>query len=80
MQHIQLPKDQPHLFCSFTQDSDSILNNEEGRKLLKTVGISTPQDVGDWIVESFRIKFKQRDVADRLRAFMSLSLDKNSHK
>ena len=68
---LQLPVDQKVMFCSFKQDADSILNNEEGRKKLKGVGIKTPTDVGSWVTETFRKDFKQRDVAAKLETFMS---------
>ena len=68
---LQLPDEQEVMFCSFKQDADSILNNPEGRKKMKEVGIKTPTDVGSWIAETFRKCFKQRDVARRLESFMS---------
>ena len=69
--HLQLPEDQTVMFCSFEQDADSILNNDEGRKKLSDVGIHLPADVGDWVVETFKTFFKQRDMADKLKHFMS---------
>lgn len=71
--HLQLPEDQRVMFCSFKQDADSVLNNEAGRKKLKDVGINTPKDVGDWLVEIFRKSFKQREVAAKLKDFMRLA-------
>ena len=59
------------MFCSFKQDADSILNNGEGRKKLGDVGIDLPKDVGDWVVDTFRMSFKQRDLAARLKYFFS---------
>ena len=35
-------------FFSFSQDRDSVLNTEDGRKKLRDVGIGTPSEVGDW--------------------------------
>ena len=64
------------MFCSFKQDADSILNNPEGRKKMKEVGIKLPPDVGDWVVETFKSFFKQRDVAVKLKYFMSSNLEK----
>lgn len=59
------------MFCSFEQDSDSVLNNEEGRKKMKKVGINMPADVGKWVVDTFKKTFKQSDVAAMLDNFMS---------
>ncbi len=61
------------MFCSFSQDNDSVLNCEEGRQKLRNVGISTPSEVGDWLVETFRKRFGQDDLADRLRDFVHSS-------
>ena len=66
------------MFCSFKQDADSILNNEEGRKTLRGVGIDLPKDVGDWVVDTFKNFFKQRDLAAKLKYFMSSNLAKQS--
>lgn len=68
------------MFCSFRQEDDSVLNCTEGRKKLKEVGIKSPMDVGDWVAKTFKKDFKQRDVAEKLKDFMSSSLEqKNLH-
>ena len=66
-----MPEHQTVMFCSFEQDADSVLNNEEGRKKMKKVGIHLPTDVGEWVVETFKKIFKQSDVAATLEYFMS---------
>ena len=73
-EHLQLPDDQEVMFCSFKQDADSILNNEKGRKKLREVGIKTPTDVGNWVAETFRKNFKQRDVSAKLKELFTSSL------
>ena len=57
-------------FFSFSQDRDSVLNCEEGRHRLREVGIGTPLEVGDWLVDAFRKRFGQDDLADRLHSFI----------
>ena len=57
-------------FFSFSQDSDSVLNSEEGRQKLKNVGIDTPLEVGEWLVEVFRKNFGEEQLADQLDAFI----------
>ena len=59
-------------FYSFRQDPDSNLNNDKGRKTLADVGISSCADVGKWIEKELRDYMDQKDIADRLREFMSL--------
>ena len=41
--------------CCFAQEPDSTLEPE----YLKEVGIKNQQDVGDWLVKTFRNKFDQ---------------------
>ena len=53
-------------FFSFSQDRDSVLNCEDGRHRMKEVGIGTPLEVGEWLVDVFRKHFGQDDLADRL--------------
>ena len=60
-------------FFSFSQDNDSVLNSEKGRKHLRDVGISTPLEVGDWLVDVFRKRFGQEELADQLHSFMRKS-------
>ena len=57
-------------FFSFSQDNDSVLNSEKGRKSLRDVGIGTPLEVGDWLVDVFRNRFGQGELADQLHSFM----------
>ena len=70
---LKLPNSHQIQFCSFSQDNDSVLNCEEGRQRLRDVGISTPLEVGDWLVETFKRRFRQDELADRLRAFVHSS-------
>ena len=55
---------------SFCQDSDSTLNDDEGRKTLADVGISSCADVGKWIEKELRDYMNQEKLADRLKKFM----------
>ena len=57
-------------FFSFCQDNDSVLNSEEGRQKLRDVGIGTPLEVGEWLVEVFRKDFGQDQLADQLDGFI----------
>ena len=57
-------------FFSFSQDRDSVLNTEDGRKKLRDVGIGTPSEVGDWLVGVFREDFQQENLADQLDSFI----------
>ncbi len=70
---LGLPSSHQVKFCSFSQDNDSVLNCDEGRQKLRDVGISTPSEVGDWLVETFRKRFGQDDLADRLKDFIHSS-------
>ncbi len=70
---LELPSSHQIKLCSFSQDKDSILNCKEGRQRLRDVGISTPSEVGDWLVDTFRKRFGQDDLADRLRDFVHSS-------
>ena len=54
------------MFCSFKQDIDSLLNCEEGRQTLRDVGIKTPPEVGDWLVETLKETFGQDELANQL--------------
>ena len=57
-------------YFSFCQDRDSVLNTPEGRQQLKDAGISCPQDVGDWLVDVFKNKLDQAELAERLHDFI----------
>ena len=57
-------------YFSFCQDRDSVLNCPEGRQKLESVGVASPQDVGDWLVDVFRNKLDQNELADRLHDFV----------
>lgn len=54
-------------FYSFSQEPDSILNHEEGRKLLEDVGIHGVKDVGIWIVEKLKTQLDQPNLATKLQ-------------
>ena len=57
-------------FFSFSQDKDSVLNDKDGRQTLKDVGIGTLLEVGDWLVDVFRNRFGQEELADGLHQFV----------
>ena len=63
-------------FFSFCQDNDSVLNTDAGREKLREVGIGTPQQVGEWLVKTFRKDFDQGELANQLEPF----IDKNTEK
>ena len=52
--------------CYFRQEPDSTLKPE----YLREVGIKSPQDVGDWLVKTFRNKFDQTELAKKLDHFI----------
>ena len=52
-----------------------MLNCEEGRCRLREVGIETPLEVGEWLVDVFRKRFGQDDLADRLYSFIHKTLE-----
>ena len=54
-------------FYSFSQEPDSNLNNDKGRKTLKDVGIHRIKDVGVWIVEKLKTHLDQSDLATKLQ-------------
>ena len=58
------------MFCSFKQDIDSVLNCEEGRQTLRDVGIKTPSEVGDWLVDALNEDFDQNKLAEKLHQFL----------
>ena len=43
---------------------------KEGKEKLREVGIGTSLDVGEWLVEVFRKRFDQEELADSLEAFI----------
>ena len=47
-----------------------MLNCPKGRQKLESVGVASPQDVGDWLVDVFRNKLDQNELADRLHGFV----------
>ena len=47
-----------------------MLNSPEGRKRLGEVGVSSPRDVGDWMVDVFRNELHQNELAERLDTFI----------
>ena len=57
-------------FYSFSQDRDSTLNSENGRKQLQEAGIGTPQDVGDWLSEIFEQQLDQEELAKKLKTLV----------
>ena len=57
-------------FFSFSQDRDSVLNCKDGRCRLREVGIGTPREVGEWLMDVFQKHFGQEDLADRLHSFI----------
>ena len=57
-------------FCTFSQDKDSIFNNEKERERLRDVGISTPKDVGHWIARTFEHRLGNSTLASDIRCFL----------
>jgi len=47
-----------------------VLNCPEGRQILRSVGVGSPHDVGDWLVEVFRNKLDQNELAERLHTYV----------
>ena len=47
-----------------------MLNSKEVRQRLKDVGIDTPLEVGEWLVEVFRKDFGEEQLADQLDSFI----------
>ena len=47
-----------------------MLNCEEERRRLRKVGIGTPLEVGEWLVDVFRKHFGQDNLADQLHSFI----------
>ena len=47
-----------------------MFRTREGREKLCEVGIGSPQEVGEWLVEVFRKRFDQDKLADRLETFL----------
>ena len=63
-----LPDEWKIYFCSFNQDVDSVLNNEEGRQTLRNVGIYSASEIRDWLMDTFSM-LGQDDMAQRLRKY-----------
>jgi GTP-binding protein EngB required for normal cell division len=53
-------------FYSFKQTPEAQTSTED----LKKFGIKSPADVGDWLVQVLRTKFKQDELADKLKGFI----------
>lgn len=60
-------------FYSFSQDRDSTLNSEDGRRRLQEAGIGIPQDVGDWLAQIFEEQLDQDELAEKLRTLVHRS-------
>ena len=52
-------------YCLY-KPPDSSLTHE----MLKEAGIGSPQDVGDWLVETFKSKLNQQELATKLYDFI----------
>ena len=59
-------------YYSFCQDKDSTLNTDEGRKILRDVGIGSSQDVGDWLVRVLREHMDQQELSERYYTCMDI--------
>ena len=57
------------IFCSFSQDGDSILNCEKGRQTLTAVGIYCHLSVGDWLC-NILTELKQQHTALSLKSYL----------
>lgn len=57
------------ILCSFSQDSDSILNSEEGRQKLSDIGIVSQDYVGQWLVG--KLKNFQKEMAEKLYEYLT---------
>ena len=53
-------------FYSFEQIPEAQTSTED----LKKFGIKSPADVGDWLVQVLRTRFKQEELADKLEGFI----------
>ena len=40
-------------------------------KVLKEVGVYSPKDVGDWLVQTFSDKLAQHDLAEKLKKYFT---------
>jgi GTP-binding protein EngB required for normal cell division len=65
---LNLPKWKVELF-SFCQNKDSTLNTDEGRQILKDVGVFSCDYVGEWIENELSTYMKETDLAERLHKF-----------
>ena len=59
-------------FYSFSQDADSVLNNEDGRQRLKGAGIKVAKDVGEWVAELLEKSLQRPQIAKDLRQFVGI--------
>ena len=57
-------------FFSFAQENDSILILQDGKEKLREVGIGSPLQVGEWLVEVFKRDFDNEKLANQLEPFM----------
>lgn len=64
----RIGKDLDIMFCFFSLDKDSTLQEKEGRRRLANAGIKSANDVGEWIVELLRSQ-KQPKAAESLLNF-----------
>ena len=67
-------------FFSFAQENDSIFILQDGREKLREVGIGSPLQVGEWLVDVFKRDFDNEKLADQLEPFMhenAANADKN---
>ena len=71
---LNLPRSHTVKFFSFDQERWSVFRTREGREKLREVGIGSPQEVGEWLVEVFRKRFYQDELADRLETFLHQTL------
>ena len=46
-------------------------------KSLKEVGVLSPRDVAEWLVQTFTDKLAQRDLAEELKKYFSRRLKSN---
>lgn len=60
-------------FCSFDQDADSKLNNDDGRERLCRIGIQSQKHVGQWLIDTLKHQ-KQNLIADKLSKYFNRGL------
>ena len=69
-ERLHLPPSLCVKFCTFSQDRDSVFNSDDGRRRLRNVGIDTPADVGEWLVDTFKKRFGLSALAQKLAKFV----------